>query len=153
MMKKTADSVQPVLFSIGKVAQRSGVATSALRFYESKGLINSVRNAGGQRLYRRDELRRVAIIKAAQRLGIPLTDIAQALSALPDNRTPTAADWRKLSSRWQQQLSERIEQLLKLRDALDGCIGCGCLSLTACPLRNPGDEAATAGPGARLFDT
>lgn len=134
------------------MAARSGVAVSALRFYESKELIKSFRTAGGQRLYQRGELRRVAIIKAAQRLGIPLTDIAQALAALPDTRTPTAADWRKLSSRWKQQLDERIEQLSRLRDDLDGCIGCGCLSMKDCPLRNPGDQAAKAGPGARLFE-
>jgi MerR family redox-sensitive transcriptional activator SoxR len=151
-MKKSADEDHTSLLTIGKMTQRSGVAASALRFYESKGLIKSVRNSGGQRLYQREELRRVAIIKAAQRLGIPLTDIAQALSALPENRTPTAADWRKLSSRWQQQLNERIEQLSRLRDDLNGCIGCGCLSMKDCPLRNPGDQAAMAGPGARLFE-
>lgn len=135
------------------MAQRSGVAPSALRFYEARGLIKSARNAGGQRLYPRDELRRVAIVKVAQRLGIPLSEIAQALSALPDNRKPSAADWRKLSSRWKQQLDARIEQLTKLRNDLNTCIGCGCLSLKDCPLRNPDDRAAMAGPGARLFDS
>ncbi len=144
--------VEGTALTIGQVAKRSGVAASALRFYESKGLIKSARNAGGQRRYARDALRRVAVIKTAQQLGIPLAEIAQALSALPKRRTPTAEDWHTLSTRWQAELNRRIEQLTLLRDQLDDCIGCGCLSLEACPLRNPGDHAAEYGPGARLFE-
>lgn len=138
--------------TVGFVARRSGLAPSALRFYEEKGLISSYRTAGGQRRYRREILRRLAVIKVAQSIGIPLADIATTLSTLPNNRTPTARDWQKLSARWHSYLSERIEQLIKLRDRLDDCIGCGCLSMESCPLRNPDDEAAQAGPGARLFD-
>lgn len=138
--------------SVGDVARRSGVAVSALHFYEAKGLISSRRNAGNQRRYTRDVLRVVSLIKVAQRIGIPLAEIRQALAALPERRAPTAADWRRLSDHWKNQLEERIDQLTKLRDQLDGCIGCGCLSLEACPLRNPDDIAAQAGPGARLFD-
>lgn len=138
--------------SIGAVAARSGVAVSALHFYESKGLIHSRRSSGNQRRYPREVLRRVAVIKVAQRAGIPLAEIKDALSTLPDQRTPTAADWRALSSRWRAELDARIERLTRLRDQLDGCIGCGCLSLRDCPLRNPGDSAAAGGPGARLFD-
>ncbi len=145
-------TVEGTALTIGQVAKRSGVAASALRFYESRGLIKSTRNAGGQRRYRRDVLRRVAVIKTAQKLGLPLADIAQALSALPKRRTPTAEDWHTLSTRWQEELNRRIHQLTLLRDQLDGCIGCGCLSLEACPLRNPDDHAAEYGPGARLFE-
>ncbi|MDH4571629.1 redox-sensitive transcriptional activator SoxR [Salinicola acroporae] len=125
--------------SVGDVARRSGVAVSTLHFYETKGLVQSWRNAGNQRRYTRDVLRCVAVIKIAQRTGVPLTEIREALAALPDSRTPTAADWRRLSERWRTALDERIAQLTLLRDQLDGCIGCGCLSLSQCPLRNPGD--------------
>ncbi|SEO89259.1 redox-sensitive transcriptional activator SoxR [Aquisalimonas asiatica] len=138
--------------TVGEVARRAGLQTSALRFYESRGLIRSTRNASGHRRYARDTLRRVAVIKAAQRIGIPLDEIADALSTLPEGRTPTASDWRQLSDAWRAQLDERIDKLCKLRDQLDDCIGCGCLSLESCPLRNPSDVAAQAGPGARLFD-
>ncbi len=138
--------------SVGQVARRTGVAVSALHFYERKGLINSRRNAGGQRRFSRDVLRRVAIIRAARRLGISLSEIADALARLPSHRTPTAKDWRYLADRWRTRLSRQIDQLLILRDQLDGCIGCGCLSLEECPLRNPDDIAAADGPGARLFD-
>lgn len=144
--------VDNAALSVGYVASRSGVAVSALRFYEAKGLIRSARNSGGQRRYKRDVLRRVAIIKVAQRLGIPLAEIADALSALPENRTPNKADWRRLSQRWQDDLDTRIMNLTTLRDYMQGCIGCGCLSMEACPLRNPGDIAAADGPGARVFD-
>ena len=140
------------ILSVGEVARRSGVAVSTLHFYEAKGLIRSWRNSGGQRRFPRDVLRRVSVIKAAQRIGVPLAEIARALSELPEARTPTAADWRKLSDRWRAELDERISKLTKLRDHLDGCIGCGCLSLETCPLRNPEDIAAQRGPGARLFD-
>lgn len=138
--------------SVGELAARSGVAVSALHFYEAKGLIHSRRNAGNQRRYPREVLRRVAVIKVAQRTGIPLAEVREALAALPDGRPPTAADWRALSARWREKLTARIERLTRLRDELDGCIGCGCLSLSTCPLRNPGDSAAAGGPGARLFD-
>ncbi|WP_106418885.1 redox-sensitive transcriptional activator SoxR [Salinicola tamaricis] len=135
--------------SVGDVAQRCGVAVSTLHFYETKGLIHSWRNAGNQRRYTRDVLRRVAVIKIAQRTGVPLAEIQQALATLPDSRTPTAADWRRLSERWRAALDERITQLTLLRDQLDGCIGCGCLSLSQCPLRNPGDVLGGEGEGAQ----
>jgi MerR family redox-sensitive transcriptional activator SoxR len=135
-----------------EVAKRSGVAVSALHFYESKGLIHSSRNAGNQRRYPRNVLRRVALIRVAQRLGIALASIQQAFQTLPPARTPTPQDWRKLSAQWRAELDSRITGLVQLRDQLDGCIGCGCLSLDACPLRNPGDQLGKAGPGARLLD-
>lgn len=138
--------------TVGEVAARSGVAVSALHFYEAKGLIKSVRNAGNQRRYPREVLRRVAIIKVAQRLGIPLASIGAALLTLPEGRTPNAADWRSLSAAWRGELDERIASLTLLRDRLDGCIGCGCLSVDTCPLRNPFDELAVQGPGARLLN-
>ncbi len=138
--------------TIGEVAARSGVAVSALHFYESKGLIRSGRTAGNQRRYARDVLRRIVVIKVAQRTGIPLASIRDALSALPDGRTPTAADWSRLSRRWHAELDARIARLTRLRDHLDGCIGCGCLSLKQCPLRNPDDRMAGFGPGANTLD-
>lgn len=133
--------------SVGEVASRSGLAVSALHFYESRGLIASVRNAGNQRRYPRSVLRRVAVIKVAQRMGVPLAAIAEALQVLPAGRTPTVADWRRLSVRWRDDLDERIRTLTALRDQLDGCIGCGCLSLKVCPLRNAQDALAEEGPG------
>lgn len=139
--------------TVGEVAARSGVAVTALHFYESKGLIRSQRNAGNQRRYARAVLRRVALIKVAQRLGIPLAQIGEALKALPDDRAPTAADWKFLSEQWRQELDERINQLTLLRDRLNGCIGCGCLSMEACPLRNQGDVLGEQGPGAHFLDT
>lgn len=138
--------------SIGEVAQRSGVAVSALRFYEKKHLIKSRRNVGNQRRYPREVLRRVAVVKVAQRIGIPLAEIGEAFSALPENRTPTVADWERLSQRWRAQLDDRINHLTQLRDHLTGCIGCGCLSLDACPLRNPWDELSEQGAGPRLLE-
>ncbi|WP_157019338.1 redox-sensitive transcriptional activator SoxR [Mesorhizobium xinjiangense] len=138
--------------SVGEVAARSGVAVSALHFYEAKGLIRSGRNRGNQRRYSRDVLRRVAIIKVAQRAGVPLATIAEALHALPDARTPTAADWTRLSARWRDELDQRIARLTRLRDELNGCIGCGCLSMRDCPLRNPYDALGEAGAGPRLLD-
>ncbi|MDG9925427.1 MULTISPECIES: redox-sensitive transcriptional activator SoxR [unclassified Pseudomonas] len=145
-MKKPAQPSRDL--SVGELARRSGVAVSALHFYEAKGLIASNRNAGNQRRYPREALRRVAVIKVAQRVGIPLAEIAGALSELPQGRNPTAADWAGLSARWREDLDQRIAKLQMLRDQLDGCIGCGCLSLEACPLRNPGDLLAAEGPGA-----
>jgi MerR family redox-sensitive transcriptional activator SoxR len=140
------------MLTVGDVAKRSGVAVSALHFYESKGLIASIRSRGNQRRYAREVLRRVAVIKVAQRVGIPLSDIRQALDTLPENRTPTAADWHVLSQCWKADLDVRIRQLEGLRDQLDGCIGCGCLSLESCPLRNPFDRLAEEGSGPRLLD-
>lgn len=133
--------------TVGEVAERSGVAVSTLHFYEKKGLIKSWRTAGNQRRYHRDVLRRVAVIKVAQRIGIPLAEITDALSALPDGRSPTARDWKRLSARWREQLDERIEQLTMLRNQLSDCIGCGCLSIKACRLRNPYDTLSEEGPG------
>ena len=138
--------------TVGEVAERSGVAISAVRFYEAEGLIQSTRNAGNQRRFARETLRRVAVIKVAQRLGIPLSSIREALKSLPEGRTPNAADWNRLSARWRAELDERIEKLLQLRNQLSTCIGCGCLSLQDCPLRNPLDSLAQQGPGPRLLD-
>lgn len=138
--------------SVGEVAARSGVAVSTLHFYETKGLIKSWRNQGNQRRYPRDVLRRVAIIKVAQRAGIPLKAIGEALSLLPDGRTPTAEDWRRLSGSWKSDLDDRIARLTRLRDHLSDCIGCGCLSIETCPLRNPADELGEHGPGPQLLE-
>ena len=137
--------------SVGEVSQRSGVAVSALHFYEAKGLIKSRRNNGNQRRYPRSVLRRVAVIRVAQRTGVPLAIIRQALLALPQDRTPTAADWNKLSARWKAELNDRLARLTELRDQLGGCIGCGCMSLKVCPLRSPLDELARQGAGPRLL--
>ena len=138
--------------SVGAVAERSGVAVSTLHFYESKGLIKSWRTAGNQRRYKRDVLRRVAIIKVAQRAGIPLAEVRDALDALPDGRTPNRADWERLSDSWRGALDRRIQQLTLLREQLQGCIGCGCLSTDSCPLRNPDDRAAERGAGAQFLE-
>lgn len=138
--------------TVGEVAERSGVAVSAIHFYEAKGLIRSGRTASNQRRYPRDVLRRVAVIKVAQRTGIPLADIRQALTSLPEGRTPTARDWRKLSAHWKTELDDRIARLTRLRDRLSDCIGCGCLSIDTCPLRNPWDELGAQGPGPRLLE-
>ena len=135
--------------TIGQLAERSGVAVSALRFYEAKGLISSRRTSGNQRRYSSDTLRRVAFIRVSQRVGIPLSAIQEALSNLPDGRTPTRRDWKRLSERWRAELDYRIEQLVRLRDTLTDCIGCGCLSLGACKLANPGDRLGREGAGPR----
>ncbi|WP_336809548.1 redox-sensitive transcriptional activator SoxR [Bosea sp. MMO-172] len=142
----------PGELSVGDVARRSGLAVSALHFYEAEGLIRSHRTAGNQRRYAREVLRRVAIIKVAQRAGIPLKTIREAFKALPQERTPTVADWTRLSSAWKQELERRIDRLTRLRDHLNGCIGCGCLSVRDCPLHNPLDRLAEEGPGPRLLD-
>ena len=134
--------------TVGELARRSGVAVSAIHFYERKGLLAGWRTAGNQRRYERAALRRLAIVKVAQQLGIPLAEIRDRLAALPADRTPTQADWARLAATWRDELDARIDQLTRLRDKLDGCIGCGCLSVEACPLRNPGDEAAARGAGA-----
>lgn len=138
--------------SVGEVARRSGVAVSTLHFYEQKGLITSWRNAGNQRRYHRDVLRRIAVIKVAQRLGISLAEIRDALASLPTDRTVTAADWQRLSEQWRARLDQRINLLMGLRDQLSDCIGCGCLSIDACRLRNPMDELGDEGPGAHLLE-
>lgn len=142
----------PAQLTVGEVAERSGVAVSTLHYYEAQGLIHSWRNRGNQRRYPREVLRRVAVIKVAQRTGIPLAEIRETLSALPDNRTPTADDWKQISICWRVSLDDRIGRLTRLRDQLDGCIGCGCLSLGVCPLRNPWDELGSQGPGPRILD-
>ena len=135
--------------SVGEVARRSGVAVSTVHFYESRGLIVSRRTGGNQRRYGRDVLRRIAVIRIAQEVGIPLAGIAEALGSLPESRTPTRDDWTVLSSAWRDDLDRRIEQLTKLRDGLTDCIGCGCMSIDKCPLRNPDDRLARQGAGAR----
>jgi MerR family redox-sensitive transcriptional activator SoxR len=138
--------------SVGEVAKRSGVAVSTIHFYESQGLIGGWRNSGNHRRYARDVLRRIAVIKVAQRAGIPLQEIKEALASLPEKRTPTARDWRKLSAAWKADLDDRITHLTQLRDQLSSCIGCGCLSINDCPLRNPCDELGEQGAGPRLLD-
>jgi MerR family redox-sensitive transcriptional activator SoxR len=137
--------------TVGEVAARSGVAASALRFYETRGLIHSERTSGNQRRYRRRVLRRVAAIKAAQAVGLSLAEIEAALSSLPEQRTPTRADWQRLSTTWRGDLDRRIADLERLRDELTGCIGCGCLSLDTCGLLNPDDTAGEEGTGARYL--
>ncbi|GAA3579083.1 redox-sensitive transcriptional activator SoxR [Amycolatopsis ultiminotia] len=136
------------MLSIGQVAQRSGVPHTALRFYEEKGLISSERSAGNQRRYSRSILRRIAFIRAAQRVGLSLEDISSALATLPADHAPTKADWARLSREWQTELDARIDALQRLRDRLTGCVGCGCLSLRSCGLYNAEDELARFGPGA-----
>ena len=138
--------------TVGELAARGGVAVSAIHFYEAKGLIKSWRTPGNQRRYSREMLRRVAVIKIAKRVGIPLSDVRKALLALPRGRTPTTKDWGRLSARWRADLDERIARLTQLRGALTNCIGCGCLSLDSCPLYNPGDELAKQGRGPLLFE-
>lgn len=132
----------------GELADRSGVAISALHFYEREGLISSRRTSGNQRRYSRDTLRRVAFIRMSQRLGIPLVRVRSALGTLPTDRVPTSKDWAKLSAGWRRDLDDRILHLKRLRDRLADCIGCGCLSLRSCALANPGDVLAAQGPGA-----
>ena len=147
-MKRTRETldVSPVL-SVGEVARRSGLPVSTLHFYESRALISSVRTAGNQRRYARDVLRRIAFIRTAQQVGVSLDEIQSALSSLPSGRAPSRADWQRLSASWRDDLDARIAQLRQLRDTLDGCIGCGCLSLDSCRLRNPLDRLAAQGPG------
>jgi len=138
--------------TIGETAARSGVATSALRFYEAEGLIASTRTGGNQRRYERSTLRRIALIQAGKAAGIPLEDIRTALAALPGARTPTKRDWDRWSRRWRDDLDQRIATLEALRNRLTGCIGCGCLSLRTCALLNPEDEAAELGAGAHYLE-
>ncbi|HET6483070.1 MAG TPA: redox-sensitive transcriptional activator SoxR [Actinoplanes sp.] len=137
--------------TIGDFAVRSGVAPSALRYYEREGLIHSTRTTGNQRRYDRTELRRVAFIRIAQQVGVSLDEIRAALAELPENRTPTRADWARLSDRWRNRLENKIALMQRLRDDLSGCIGCGCLSLNRCKLINPDDRLADEGAGARIL--
>lgn len=139
------------VLSIGQLADRTGVAVSAIRFYETRGLIHPIRNAGGQRRFRRADIRRLSFIRIAQQLGFTINEISEHLSRLPDRRTPTKADWTRISKHFRKALDERIETLIKLRDNLDGCIGCGCLSLKKCQLYNPQDSARRHGSGARYL--
>lgn len=138
-------------WAVGQVAARSGLSVSSLHFYERQGLIFSTRNDGNQRRFGRDTLRRLAFIRAAQLVGIPLADIGAALDRLPKQRTPREKDWSRLAEGWRDQLDARIEQLERLRDDLTACIGCGCLSFDRCKLINPADRLATEGVGARRF--
>jgi MerR family redox-sensitive transcriptional activator SoxR len=137
------------LLTIGQVAQRAGVSIPTLRYYEQLGLLNSTRNTGNQRRYPRYVLRRLAFIAAAQRVGQSLEEIAHALGTLPEDKAPTRSDWTKLSTPWRKQVARRIQELQALQNTLDGCIGCGCLSLTRCAIFNPGDDAALEGAGSR----
>jgi MerR family transcriptional regulator, redox-sensitive transcriptional activator SoxR len=135
--------------TIGQVAERAGIAASALRYYEAQGLITASRTAGGARRFPRSVLRRLAFVRAAQNVGLTLPEIRTALATLPEGRTPSARDWARLSQGWRDRLDEQIAALVQLRDGLSSCIGCGCLSLTRCALSNPGDVAAGEGQGAR----
>ncbi len=134
--------------TIGELSGRSGVSTSALRYYERESLIFSERTSGNQRRFHRSQLRRVAFIRSAQHVGLSIDEIREAMATLPDNRTPNKADWERLSRAWQGRLDERIAELHRLKTKLTGCIGCGCLSLQRCTLMNPDDVAAPRGPGA-----
>ncbi|MDX6284782.1 MAG: MerR family transcriptional regulator, redox-sensitive transcriptional activator SoxR [Frankiales bacterium] len=136
------------LLTVGDVAARSGFATSALRYYEREGLIHASRSAGGQRRYPRSVLRRLAFIRAARNIGLPLDEVRDVLAELPESRTPTRADWARISRVWRARLDDQIDALVALRDGLDSCIGCGCLSLQKCRMSNPQDVAAYGGPGA-----
>ncbi|MCL1115613.1 redox-sensitive transcriptional activator SoxR [Shewanella basaltis] len=138
--------------SVGQVAKRCGINISAIHFYEQKGLIKSWRNNGNQRRYSRDVIRRISLIKAAQQLGISLEEIANAFASLPNGRTATQQDWTSLSLMWKDTLSQRINQLQQLKDSLESCIGCGCLSMTHCPLYNPNDKLQSQGPGPVLLN-
>lgn len=133
------------VLSVGEVARRSGIAVSALHFYERKGLIRSVRTSGNQRRYERSVLRRIAIIQVAQSVGLSLEEIGAALAGLPADKAPSTADWERMSAGWRDALDARIAQLERLRDGLGSCIGCGCLSTETCPLRNPGDRIGRQG--------
>jgi MerR family redox-sensitive transcriptional activator SoxR len=136
------------LLTVSEVAHRSGFAPSALRFYEREGLLQATRTSGNQRRYQRSVLRRLAFVRAARNVGLSLEEVAAALATLPDDRTPTRADWARLSRSWRSRLDDQIAALTKLRNGLDSCIGCGCLSLKTCALQNPADLAAMSGPGA-----
>src|SRR5438046_4691698 len=136
------------LLTVGEVAERSGLAPSALRFYEREGLLRSERTAGGQRRYQRGVLRRLAFVRAARNVGLTLDEVREVMRSLPDSRTPTKSDWERISHGWRARLDEQIVALRALRDGLESCIGCGCLSLRTCRMSNPDDVAAVGGPGA-----
>jgi MerR family redox-sensitive transcriptional activator SoxR len=138
----------PAMLSVGEVAERSGFAPSAVRYYEKEGLIDARRSEGNQRRFERSVLRRLAFVRAARHVGLTLEEIKEVLTELPNNRTPTRADWTHISRLWRARLDAEIEALRALRDGLDSCIGCGCLSLRRCAISNPGDAAAASGPGA-----
>jgi len=139
-------------FSVGEVAKRCDVKVSTLHFYEKKDLIRSLRNAGNQRRYKKDVFRRVSVIKAAQKMGISLQEIAKEFSALPNNRALSMTDWQRLSRHWQQGLNDRIAYLERLRDSLTGCIGCGCLSMDNCPIYNLDDKLSAEGSGPLILN-
>ena len=136
------------LLTVGEIARRSGFAESAVRYYEGLGLLAATRTSGGQRRFARSTLRRLAFIRAARNIGLSLDEVSAALASLPAQRTPTRSDWAKLSRSWRQRLDDQIEALTALRDGLDSCIGCGCLSLDRCAISNPADTAGADGPGA-----
>lgn len=138
--------------TVGEVAARSGIRVSTVHFYEAKGLIHAARNSGNQRRFAREVLRRIAVIKVAQRAGIPLARIKQAVRGLPEHHAPGKEDWEQLSAEWRDELDGRIERLTRLRNQMTLCIGCGCLSTVHCPLRNPDDALGAEGPGPRLLD-
>ncbi|MDC2889288.1 redox-sensitive transcriptional activator SoxR [Psychrosphaera algicola] len=144
---------QEPTWAVGRVAKRCGVKVSTLHFYEEKGLIRSWRNQGNQRRYKPEVLRRISVIKAAQKMGVSLDEIKHAFSTLPNNRTPTKEDWQHLSQLWHDALNRKIHQLENLRDSLTGCIGCGCLSLNSCPIYNPDDELSSQGLGPVILDS
>lgn len=139
------------VLTIGEVAERTGTTTATLRFYEQEGLIEAERTGGNQRRFRRETLRRIAFVRAGQRVGLTLSELRAALEDLPDGRTPTMADWARLSRAWRERLDEQIDLLVRLRDDLSSCIGCGCLSLQACRIYNPDDVASSLGPGSRYL--
>ena len=141
----------PLHLTISEIAKRCGVAASALRFYETKGLIQSTRTSGNQRRYHSSVVRRVSVIRVAQNLGLTLEEVAQAFRSLPDERTPTKRDWEQLSKSWKHHLDERINRMQDIRDKLTGCIGCGCLSMQSCSLYNKEDNAAAKGTGPRYL--
>lgn len=149
---KGENQMTEATWSVGKVAKRCGIKVSTLHFYEEKGLIRSWRNSGNQRRYKSDVLRRIAVIKAAQKMGITLESIKQALANLPENRTPSVDDWQQLSTDWRNDLNARIAYMEKLRDSLTSCIGCGCLSMKNCPIYNENDKLAAQGSGAILLE-
>jgi len=139
------------LLPMGEVTRRSGFAASAVRYYDAEGLIESQRSAGGQRRFERNVLRRLAFIRAASNVGLTIDEIRDELARLPGNRTPTKGDWHRISQHWRGRLDDQIAALQRLRDGLDGCIGCGCLSLRSCSFSNPGDVHGASGPGAQLL--
>lgn len=150
-MKKRRTAPATRNLGIGAVADRTGLSVSAIRFYEEEGLVHPQRNAGGQRRFRPSDVRRLSFVMIAQQLGFPLADIRDCLASLPEGRTPTQRDWARISRGFREELDERIAILTRMRDRLDGCIGCGCLSLQNCALYNPEDRAASRGPGPRYL--